>query len=391
MEKIVAYHELNYKKPVKVMVEVPGVVTLMGAFSDFCDGYCIAGTGALGLRVALSDREDSTIRVYDATRSDKKHFSCNSLKYRKEDRWANFVKAVIFVLNEEGYAFTHGYDVTLKGALLYCDQITVCESVIMGTLMAFSRALGHDLDKRDLIRLAWRAAIEYCGISVRLRDLLTVCYAQSGKVFFFDLQSSDYKLIDYPFTKDGGSPVYGIIVDPSLPPQILREEIEEKRIDARLCCKELKKRIPSDYTLRSYPIHDLKSHIIRDLDEHVRHTCEYVISETQIVSRGRDAILANDPRLFGKCLNNIYIGMRDVFDVTCPEVDWLIRRAGESDGVYGACYVSNGDSGSIFMMVSEKGEEDFSKCTDDYRRIFDFNAKRRLFNPGGCAHIVENP
>ena len=80
MEKIVAFHELNYKNKVEVLSQVPGVVTLMGAFSDFCSGYCIAGTGALGLRVAISRRDDNTVRLYDATRADKKHFNLSSLK-----------------------------------------------------------------------------------------------------------------------------------------------------------------------------------------------------------------------------------------------------------------------------------------------------------------------
>ena len=119
MEKVAAFHELNYKKKVEVLAQVPGVVTLMGAFSDFCNGYCIAGTGALGLRVAMSARDDNLVRVYDATKSDKKHFNLNSLKYRKEDRWANYVKAVFSILSEEGVTFPHGFDITLKGALLF--------------------------------------------------------------------------------------------------------------------------------------------------------------------------------------------------------------------------------------------------------------------------------
>ena len=389
MEKIVAFHELNYKEKVQVMVEIPGVVTLMGAFSDFCNGYCIAGTGTLGLRVALSDRSDNTVRVYDATKGDKKHFTLNSLKYKKEDRWGNYVKGVMSVLVEEGVNIPHGYDITLKGALLYCDQLTVSASVIMGVLMAMDSALSLGYDKKEIIRLSYKIATSYCSVSIRLRDLITVSYAQPDKVLFFDLQSVSYELIDYPFQKKDGNGPYGIIVDPSLPPQILREEIEEKRIDARLCCKELKKKLPPDYWLRSYPIADLKSHIIGDLDEHVRRTCEYVISETKYVSKARSALTDRDARAFGRCLNNIYIGMRDVFDVTCPEVDWLIKRAGELDGVYGAAYVSNGASGSIYMVLDSSGEEAFQKCMDEYRRIFDFLPSKRLFIPGGTAHVVQ--
>ena len=290
------------------------------------------------------------------------------------------------ILSEEGVTFPHGFDITLKGALLFCDQLTVSSAVIMGCLMAVDSALSLSLGKKDLIRLSYRAATVYCGVPIRFRDLVTLLYAQKGKVLYFDLQSVSYELIDWPFTESQ----YGMILDPSLPPQILREELEEKRIDARLCCKELKKRLPSDYKLRNYPVKDLKSHIIKDLDEHVRHTCEYVITESQIVQKGCSAIKEKKARSFGRYLNDLYIGMRDVFDVTCPEVDWLIKRAGEADGVYGASYVSNGASGSIFMILEEDGEAAIKSCMDEFKRIFDFTPETRPFNPGGPAAVLKD-
>ena len=387
MEKIAAYHELNYKKKVEVMTQVPGVVTLMGAFSDFCNGYCIAGTGALGLRVALSTREDNTVRLYDATKGDKKHFTLTNLKYKKEDRWANYVKGVLYSLSEEGFLPQKGLDITLKGALLYCDQITVAESVIVGFLLAIDRYLNLRLAKGTIIQLAYKVGTIYCGIHVRLRDLITLMHAKPGNIFYFDLQSMSYEVIEYPFNNIEGA--YGLILDPSLPPQLLREELEEKRVDANICCEELKKHLPPDYQLRNYPIKDLKSHVIRELDEHTRHTCEYVIFETNCAKKAYTALVEKDAKLFGRCLNDIYIGMRDVFDITCPEVDWLARRAGETDRIYGTSYVSNGASSSIFMILEKEGEEAYKKCMEDYRRIFDFQPRSRLFCPGGEARVLE--
>lgn len=390
MEKIVAFHELNYKEKVTVMAEVPGVVTVMGAFSDFCDGYCLAGTGALGLRVALSPRDDMVVRVYDATRGDKKRFNLTVLKHRKEDRWANCVKGVFHAIATRGVKFPHGFDMTFKGALLYCDDLTVTASVVMGTILALDKALGLGLGRDERIHMAYNVATSFCKVPVRFRDLVTVSYAEKGRLLYFDLQNGTFELVDYPFQyEEGGDGPYSLIVDPSLPPQILREELEEKRIDARACCRVLKSRLPQESSLRSYPVKDLRNHTIVELDEHVRHTCQFVLSETQLVVRGRKAIQEADASLFGKCLSDVYLGMRDVFDVMCPEVDWLIRRAGELDHIYGASYVSNGASGSILMILDRKGEEALSALADDYKHFFDFQMKTRFFRPGGVAHVVD--
>ena len=115
-----------------------------------------------------------------------------------------------------------------------------------------------------------------------------------------------------------------------------------------------------------------------------------MITESQIVQKGRNAIKEKKARSFGRYLNDLYIGMRDVFDVTCPEVDWLIKRAGEAEGVYGASYVSNGASGSIFMILEEDGETAIKSCMDEFKRIFDFTPETRPFNPGGPAAVLRD-
>ena len=91
MDKISAFHTDNYKVKPDIICQVPGVCTLMGAFADFCKGYCVTGTGTLGLRIAVSKRDDDMVKIYNATRNDRKQFSYSNIKYRREDKWANFV------------------------------------------------------------------------------------------------------------------------------------------------------------------------------------------------------------------------------------------------------------------------------------------------------------
>jgi len=390
MDKVVTCHIDCYKANPEVLVEVPGVVTLMGAFSDFCKGHCITGTGALGLRVALSSREEMQVRVFDASRNDRKQFSLTALKYKKEDKWANYVKGVFSLLNAEGYDFSHGFDITLKGALLYCDKLTVSVAITLGLLLAIDNYCKLGLDKSAIIRLAYQACTRFSNVKCRMRDIITMMYAEKGKVLFFDLQTMAFEMAEYPFADaSDSSSAYGLIVDPQVPPQILREELEEKREDAHSCCEALKAVLPGEYRLRTYPISELKSHAILNLSEHERRTCEYVIGETSYTLKAYKAMLAKDAKTFAKCLRSIYVSMRDVFEISCPEVDWLIKRAGETEGVYGASLISNGASGSIYLVLEKDGEESYKTNMEDYKRIFDFMPETRLFNPGGSARVIE--
>lgn len=386
MDKIATFHMENYKVKPDIICQVPGVCTLMGAFSDFCKGYSITGTGTLGLRIAISKRNDDVVRIYNATRNDKKQFSFSQIKFRKEDKWANFIKGAISILLEQNILPIHGLDITIKGALLFCDNLTISVAITAGMISALNSEFSLGLDKSAIIRLTYSAITKFCNLNCRFRDIVTLMNAEEGKVFCFDLQTMNYALRDFTFSND----IYCLVVDPNVPPQILREEIEEKRQDAHDCCKKLSAFLPAEYKLRTYPIKELKSHIISTLSEHERRTCEYVITETNYAERGMKALESGDAVNFAKHLSSIYFGMRDVFEITCPEVDWLIKRASEIEGIYGASLVSNGATGSIFLVLDKNGEEAYMGVLNDYKRIFDFNPEVRRFTPGSSIKVIKN-
>ncbi len=389
MDKIVSYHQQYFRKTPEILSEVPGVCTLMGAFSDFCKGFCLTGTGALALRISISRRTDSAIKLFDATRNEKKQFQLTALKFRKEDRWVNYIKGAISFLAGEGHRIPCGLDITLKGALLFCDSLTISSAISIAVITALDRMFSFGLDRNAIIRISYQAINQFSHVHCRLRDLVTMLYAEEGKVLYFDMQSMDYNLIEYPFGDHSESRPYGIIVDPQVPPQVLRSEIEEKRQDAHDCCVNLSSHITDGYTLRDCPVNELKSHIISGITEHERRTCEYVITESAKVRKGASALIGGDARLFGRSLRDIYTGMRDVFEISCPEVDWLIKRAGESTDIFGGSLISNGASGSIYIILTKEGEEAYRSCLSDYERIFGFKPTIRVFHPGGPAKVTE--
>ena len=68
----------------------------------------------------------------------------------------------------------------------------------------------------------------------------------------------------------------------------------------------------------------------------------------------------------------------------------LFRSASETDGVFGASLVSNGATGSIFVVLDESGEAAYRTVLEDYQRIFDFTPEVRRFVPGGSIKVIRN-
>lgn len=132
MNKIDALHEKEFGERPLIIGEVPGICTLFGNFSDICEGWAVIGTSNGYVRLAVSKRDDGMVRLYNATANDRKRFSLNSIKYRKEDRWGNFIKSVISVLASEDYHL-QGMNITCYGPVLLGDVSAVGTALALVT------------------------------------------------------------------------------------------------------------------------------------------------------------------------------------------------------------------------------------------------------------------
>jgi galactokinase len=91
-------------------------------------------------------------------------------------------------------------------------------------------------------------------------------------------------------------------------------------------------------------------------------------------------------------MNRSHESLRDLYEVSCPELDWLVKRAWETEGVYGARMTGAGFGGCTVMLIEEKAIPDYRARIDVYERIFSFKAETFTCEPARGAHIIyENP
>lgn len=383
VDKIELCHEKEYAALPQVLVHVPGVYTLLGIFSEYCKGHCITGTGEKSLQIAISLRDDQLVRLYNVPLNDRKRFSLNNIKYRKEDRWGNFIKGVVAELTSDGIVFS-GMNVTLSGELLHCDNITVSGAIALGTVMALNELMDLKLDQTSMIRIAYLANTSFNNEICRMADLLTMLNGEEGKLMLFDLQHVNYSYFDYPFRENGR--VLGIVVESRIPPHAMREELTYRRLATKGAFEQLRRQYPTGL-LRDFPENELKERSV-PLDEDSRHICSYVLAESRLAMEGFSQLAQKDGVLYGKTMSRMQAGLRDLMEITCPEVDWLTKRAAETSGCFGAGLISTGLSGTIMVLLDEMALPLYLERLEEYEHIFGFHPRWTVYHPQGCAVVM---
>ena len=107
------------------------------------------------------------------------------------------------------------------------------------------------------------------------------------------------------------------------------------------------------------------------LDEMALQRAGYVIAENERVRSAITALEAGSSREFGKLLNETHAGLRDKFEVSCEELDFLQREAVSLPGVAGARMMGGGFGGCTINLVrSDAGEAFKLAMRDRYQKAY---------------------
>ena len=378
-------HQGEYGVQPGVLVEVPQVTTLLGAFAEYCGGYALMSTNDHGLRVAISKRDDNTVRVFNATKGERKKFQLSALKERKEDKWASIVKAVCQVLISAEIPIS-GFDMTFKGQSASADAPSITAAIVSGMIYGLNSLDSLGLDANTMMRLSFGANRYISKYGSRLRDLITLFTAVPGRIIFFDLESYDYDSYSYPFTS--GSGIGSYFIDCSLPEDELSAEVEIFRDNCTKAAKLTKEALSYGEKLKGLTERGIR-HLHLPLSEDMKRTISFVVEDSAFARKGLDAIKAKDATAFGKIFTAEQRNISELADLTSPEVDWLVKRGIEAAGVKGITEISVGISGTLVALIEKDAVEQYRAQLEEYERIFGFHPIMREYVPSSGLRIID--
>ena len=111
-----------------------------------------------------------------------------------------------------------------------------------------------------------------------------------------------------------------------------------------------------------------------ELPESIRRRCLFILEEVRRVSEAEDLLARGDLAGFGRIVNKSQAGLRNLLEVSCPEVDWLVKRSSEIEGTLCSRLTGKGFGGCTISIMSRSAVEEYKGRLEEYERIFGFKA-----------------
>jgi galactokinase len=384
MKDYAAAHEAEYGEAAEIAVSAPGGITLMGSHTEVSGGPVLRLVVPPRMWVVVSRRKDSSLRFFAADYGERKRTSIPNLKYRREDRWANIPKGAIAEVLGTGAALA-GLNITVGGEVPQDAGLAASAALVVAMLTAIREVFELDVPDREMWVCAKRAEQSYGKRTSTLAPFVAAQQARDGYGVLFDPRSGEPQHIPL----DLKNAVLAVTVTGV--PQLPTESTFRSR--ARECSQGLKvlAKQRRGASLRDFKVSRLNEQM-GQMPETVRRRCLHVIEEGQRVSRLSDALMHGDLSTAGRLLGKSHQSLRDLYEVSCPEVDWLVKHALEVRGVYGARLAGTGFGGSTVALVERDSLDAYHEVLEHYARIFGFRTTTFLASPtaGVDVHRREN-
>ncbi len=346
-------------------VRSPGRVNLLGEHVDYNQGVVLPA--AIDRQVDLfawpSDERRIEISALDLGETVKIAFTDLDQKNDHQQNplptWAFYPAGVAWAAQQHDLRL-HGFKAAFRSNIPIAAGLSSSAAVEVAFAILCDSLGGWALPRLDLVRLCQQAENEYVGVHSGLMDQFACAFGVPDSVLRFDTRSLDCRVLPLP------PGVELVIADTGLRRALANSAYNDRREDCAQAVAELKRAIPGLQSLRDLSLVDFYR-LQNTLPERSALRARHVVEEMARVETATDCLLNDDAAGLGELMVAGHASLRDLYQVSLPEIDALVEIASGLPGCYGARLTGAGFGGCTVNLVQTRRVDGFiAALQNDY-------------------------
>lgn len=325
----------------------PGRVNLIGEHTDYNGGFVMPCAISLGCDITAEPRRGKTLTIASKQFKGEVKVPLASIpSMEKTGSWADYVLGV-------------AREIAALGFELKPVKLTIDATVPTGSGLSSSAALevasalalldGQEISKLELARLCQRAERNFVGMPCGIMDQYASVHGEPHCAILLDCRSITHELVPIP----GSVEVVAVntMVKHELGSSAYRQRVAE--------CAEAVSHFPGKESLRDITFEELERKAA-EIPEVPLARARHVVLEDMRVNEFLKAAQAGDLARMGTLMGESHRSLKDDYEVSCEELDFLVSAAVQIDGVFGARMTGGGFGGCTVNLVAKDKVDSFT-------------------------------
>ena len=341
-----AFVALHGHSPEQV-VAAPGRVNLIGEHIDYNDGFVLPMAIERYVVIAAARRDPAAGRLatFHSTQLQQSHeIPLDGSLTAPSGGWISYVEGVVagFSAQHDGIpaldAVIHS-NVPLGGGLSSSAALEVATATLLESLS------GHVLPPIEKAMLCQAAEHRFAGVPCGIMDQFSSVFGKPDELMLLDCRSQQIQPV--PFATDA---VTVLVMNSNVKHALNGGEYAERRAACDTALGKLQQTSWRDVTAKQ--LESSRAKLTAVEYQRARH----VVSEIDRTQQAALALTRDDWETFGQLMFASHQSLRDDYEVSCTELDILVKLASEigaPGGVLGSRMTGGGFGGCTVTLVRQ--------------------------------------
>jgi len=366
------------------MVESPGRINLIGEHTDYNEGFVLPT--AIDKKIVLKFQKNHTenfCRIYSDTF--KKGFEFHLDKdFQKTSGWEDYILGVVQEFINNG-AKIEGFDCIIESRLPVGAGISSSAALECGIASGLNELFQLQLEDLEIVKLSQSAENNFVGSNCGIMDQFSSVMSKKDHIILLDCRSLEAEFIPADF-KD----CQLLLLNTNVSHNLADSDYNSRREECEAAIHIIQKEKPEIKSVRDLSF-DLLENFKNRLTGKMYERCSYVLKENERVLAAANVLKSGDLKSFGILMYASHEGLQHNYEVSCPELDYLVDYSRDKGFIYGSRMMGGGFGGCTINLIEEDKIKNYiEEVSAAYFQKFNIELVAISVSPGEGTRIFKN-
>lgn len=358
----------------------PGRINLIGEHVDYNNGFVMPAAIDKGVIFAIAPNNTTRLRVHSIDMKEDLEMELDQVA--PKEGWANYILGVVDQFQKRGAAIK-GFDVAFGGNLPAGAGLSSSAAVECGLATGLNTLFNIGLSRVEIALLSQKAEHTFPGVKCGIMDQFANMMGEKDHVLLLDCDTMEYKAL--PLQLQGH---VIMLINSKVHHSLASGEYNVRRQQCETGLAALKEIYPGVNTFRDLSPEQVQQAESK-LDKDVYRRCLFVTQEIQRTQKAATLLQEHKLQEFGQLMFATHEGLSKLYDVSCPELDFLVEQAKEYKAIVGSRLMGGGFGGCTINIVEEGQASGIAdKITAAYKAKFDVDAEVYIMQTGNGTYEI---
>jgi galactokinase len=363
----------HFQKAPEAIFLSPGRINLIGEHVDYNDGFVMPAAINKYICFAISKTNDAAITLVALDLNETYQFKLTDELKPVNTLWVNYILGVFHQLKNHG--LSQGCQLVFSSTIPMGAGLSSSAALECGVAFAMNKMFDLHLSKQEIALIGQKSEHTFVGVNCGIMDQFASVFGKKNSVIKLDCNTLDYEYYRADFKK------YALLLlDSNVKHTHLTSGYNDRRREVEEGLAIIKQRFPEVKTFR-----DCTEKMVLELHDQLGETrfkrCHFVVNEIQRVGDAAVALKNSDFKKLGELMTQTHKGLSTLYEVSCPELDFLVNAVADDKSVLGARMMGGGFGGCTINLVEKGAEiELIEKITTAYFNAFGIELKAYTVN-----------